>query len=253
MKRPNNPDAHADEVGKHSRRDARACALGNPSQLHGARFARGVAPRSAVSFMTVAVCACLTGCFGFLKPAPDSARHFVLTPLPPAEASNIAPGASGAGVGVVQVKIPAYLFNSSFAVRKSINEIGYLPGTLWAERPDTGIPRILAADLSSLLPRDQVRLSIALPEDAATELGVTIEQFDVSSRGQGVLAAKWRILSPGGEKLLRSGESRLSRQGPAPDVDPSGAVATLSDLIGDLSRQLAQALKETTPSLAREQ
>ena len=31
------------------------------------------------------------------------------------------------------------------------------------------------------------------------------------------------------------------------DTNPSGAVATLSDLVADFSRQLAQALKETTP------
>jgi len=60
--------------------------------------------------------------------------------------------------------------------------------------------------------------------------------------GQAVLVARWRILSAGGEKVLRSGETHLSRSGPAPDTDPSGAVGTLSDLIADLSRQLAQAL-----------
>jgi uncharacterized lipoprotein YmbA len=253
MKRPNDSGAHAHEIGKDYRRDARPCTGGNLSERCGATFARRTVPRSVASFMAIAVCACLPGCFGFLKPAPDTARHFVLTPLPPTETADVAPSASRVGVGVVQVKIPAYLFNSSLAVRKGTNEIAYLPGTLWAERPDTGIPRVLTADLSSLLPRGQIRSSVALSEDGAMELGVTIEQFDVSSGGQAVLAAKWRILSPGGEKLLRSGESRLSRDGPAPDTDPSGAVATLSDLIADLSRQLAQALKETTPALADEQ
>jgi hypothetical protein len=192
--------------------------------------------------MTFMVCACVTGC-SFLEPAPDISRHFVLSPLPATEAANVASGTSD--VGVVHVKIPAYLLNSSLAVRKGANEIVYPPGTLWAERLDTGIPRVLAADLSSLLPRDQIRLSVGPGDDAAKEIGVTIEQFDVSSTGHAVLVAKWRILSPEGEKMLRSGESRLSRSGPAPDTDPSGAVGTLSDLIADLSRQLAQALNGT--------
>jgi uncharacterized lipoprotein YmbA len=146
---------------------------------------------------------------------------------------------------VVHVKIPAYLFNSSLAVRKGTNEILYPPGTLWAERLDTGIPRVLAADLSSLLPSEQIRVAVGASEDAAWEIGVTIEQFDVSSGGQAVLVATWRILSPGGEKILYSGESRLARNGPAPDTDPSGAVGTLSHLIADLGRQLAQALRGT--------
>jgi uncharacterized lipoprotein YmbA len=95
-----------------------------------------------------------------------------------------------------------------------------------------------------LLPSEQIRVAIGSSDDVAREIGVTIEQYDVSTSGQAVLVAKWRIFSPGGEKTLRSGESRLSRTGPAPDSDPSGAVGTLSDLIADLSRQLAQALND---------
>ena len=59
--------------------------------------------------------------------------------------------------------------------------------------------------------------------------------------------------SPGGasshraeRKLSKPARCRLERQGPSPDADPSGAVATLSELVADFSRQLAQAIKETT-------
>ena len=123
------------------------------------------------------------------------------------------------------------------------------PSTLWAERLDTGVQRVLAANLATLLPTDQIRLSSWRSDDVAAGVYVAIEQFDVDSSGQAVLVAWWRILSPGGEKTLKAGESRLSRQGPSPDASPSGAVATLSELMADLSRQLAQALKETTPAL----
>jgi hypothetical protein len=59
-----------------------------------------------------------------------------------------------------------------------------------------------------------------------------------------VLIAQWRILSLGGEKVLKAGGSRLTRPGPPPDAGASGAVATLSELVAELSRQLAQALRE---------
>ncbi|MGO9991790.1 MAG: membrane integrity-associated transporter subunit PqiC [Steroidobacteraceae bacterium] len=236
MKGPNDSGTHAHEVGQQRPRNTQLWKGGSAS---GGR----IAPHPAAFLMTFIVCACVTGC-SFLKPAPDISRHFVLTPLPATEMANASPGASG--VGVIHVKIPAYLFNSSLAIRKGGNEIVYPPGTLWAERLNTGIPRVLAADLSSLLPSEQIRLlSVGPGDDAAKEIGVTIDQFDVSSTGQAVLVAKWRILSPGGEQMLRSGESRFSRSGPAPDTDPSGAIGTLSDLIADLSRQLAQALNDT--------
>ena len=186
----------------------------------------------------------LTGCFGFLKPAKSTARHFVLTSLPPAEPAVASRGSVAVGMG--PVKLAAYLFNTSFAVRNGTNEIVYLPSALWAERLDTGLQRVLAADLAALLPTDQIRLSAWQSGDVSVEVYVAIDRFDVDTRGHGVLAAWWRILSPGGEKILKAGESRFTRQGPPPDADPSGAAATLSELAADLSRQLAQAVKETT-------
>ena len=191
------------------------------------------------------LCAGLTGCFGFLKPTPSVARHFVLTP-----ATSVEPSAATSGplaVGVGQVKLPSYLFNSSLAVRKGANEIDYSQSALWAERLDTGIQRVLAANLATQLHTDKVRLSSWRSEDVSAEVYLTVEQFDVEADGKGVLVARWRILTPGGETLLRAGGSSLKRPGPAPDKDPSGAVATLSELVGDLSRELVQALGDTTP------
>jgi uncharacterized lipoprotein YmbA len=186
----------------------------------------------------------LTGCFGFLKPAKSTARHFVLTSLPAAEPA--AEPRSSVAVGMGPVKLATYLFNSSLAVRNGTNEIVYLPSALWAERLDTGLQRVLAADLATLLPTDQIRLSAWQSVEVSVEVYIAMDRFDVDARGQGVLVAWWRILSPGGEKTLKTGESRFTRQGPPPDTDPSGAVATLSELAADLSRQLAKAVKETT-------
>jgi uncharacterized protein len=179
-----------------------------------------------------------TGCSLF-KPGKPTARYYVLTPI--AETRS---AAGPLAVGLGQVKLPAYLVNTSLAVRKGTNEVQYLDSALWAERLDTGFQRVLGANLATVLPAEQVRLSSWRTEDVAAEVHVTVEQFDVDTSGRGVLLARWRILSPGGEKLLKAGGSRLSRQGPSPDAGSSGAVATLSELVADLSRQLAQALKE---------
>jgi uncharacterized protein len=181
----------------------------------------------------------LTGC-SFLKPAKSTTRYYVLTPVTAAQS-----GSGSLAVGLGQVKLPAYLFNTSLAVRKGTNEVEYLDSALWAERLDASFQRVLAADLAVVLPTEHLRLSAWQRDDVAAEVYVTIEQFDVDSGGQGVLVARWRILSPGGEKVLKAGSSRLLRQGPPPEAGASGAVTTLSELVADLSRQVAQALKET--------
>ena len=193
--------------------------------------------------MLLAASTCLTGCFGFLKPVESTTRHFVLTPLPLEKEARV-PGALG--VGLSQVRVPPYLFDTSLAVRKGTNEITYLTSVLWAERLDNGLQRVLAANLSTLLSSDQVRLSAWRSDEVSAEVHVSIQQFDVDTRGQGVLVAWWRILSPGGEKTLKTGETHLTRAGPSPETGPGGAVATLSELVADFSRQLAEAVKEVS-------
>jgi hypothetical protein len=185
----------------------------------------------------------VSGC-SFLKPAKFSARHFVLSPVPANGAATVAPGSIAVGLG--RVKIPAYLFNTSLAVRKGTNEIEYLPSALWAERLDSGFQRVLAANLAILLPTDRISLSAWQRNEVMAEVYVTLEQFDVDASGRGVLVARWRILSPGGDKVLKAGSSRLSRRGPPPDSGVSGSIGTLSELVADFAGQLAPALKETT-------
>jgi len=247
MKSPYLPGPGAPATRSPYLRDLRTCAGGRPRSASLQRrvrtFGWGV-PSLPASLATLAVCTCLMGC-SFLKPARETTQRFVLTPLPATGSGTAAPGALPVGLG--QVKIPAYLMDTSLAVRSATNRINYLPLASWAERLDRGIQRVLAANLAITLPTDQVRLSTWRREDVAAEVYVTIQQFDVDSSGRGVLVAWWRILSPGGEKTVQAGESRYSRRGPAPDANPSGAVATLSDLLADLSRQLAPILKPTTP------
>lgn len=182
-----------------------------------------------------------SGC-SFLKPATSTARYFVLTPLASTGAVESASSASIA-LGVGKVKLPDYLFNSSLAIRKGTSEIEYSPSILWAERLDTGFQRVLAANLACALATDRVQLSNWERAAVSVEAYVTIEQFDVDSVGRGVLVARWRLLAPGGDQPLAAGETRLDRAGPPPGSEPAGAVATLSGLLEEMSRQLAQTIR----------
>ena len=183
----------------------------------------------------------LSGC-SFLKPATSSARYFVLTPSAPTGSIAAASSASPA-LGVGKVKLPDYLFNSSLAVRKGASEIEYSPSILWAERLDTGFQRVMAANLANALATDRVQLSTWQPAAVSVEVYVTIEQFDLDTAGRGVLVARWRLLAPGGDETLAAGETRLARAGPPPGSDPAAAVATLSGLLEEMSRQLAETIR----------
>jgi uncharacterized lipoprotein YmbA len=192
------------------------------------------------------LCLALTGCHLF-QPDTTTARHFILAPVP--AAASPAPAGPPLAVGVGQIKLPGYLFESTLAVRQGTNEITYLPLALWAERLDVGIQRTLAADLAAQLPTDQIRLTAWQPSDVSAGVYVTIDQFDIDAHGHGALTAWWRIVSPDDRQLLRAGQCRLTRDGPPPGVDPQGAVATLSQLLSELTGQLAPALRAVAAPL----
>ena len=61
---------------------------GGESEPRITEVARWPVPRLAAWLVAMAVCACFTGCLGFLEPARPIARHFVLTPLPGAGAGE---------------------------------------------------------------------------------------------------------------------------------------------------------------------
>ena len=206
------------------------------------RFVRGLA-----TLLCCSAVAGLTAC-SFLKPVESTTKNYVLTPMPaPTPSAEVKPGAATAMiVGVGRVKIPAYLFSTSVVVRRGTNEVEYLPTANWAERLDTGFQRVLAANLAVVLPTERIHLSAWSRNDVNAELYVHLEQFDVDASGRGVLVARWRVVSPGGEKVLKAGGTRLVREGPKPDASPSGAIATLSELVAQFSREMAQALQETT-------
>lgn len=191
----------------------------------------------------------LTGCLN-LRPRVDPARHFVLATLPPTV--DPAPGAvARLSVGLGPVGLPGYLSRSSLAIRTSPHEIRYDDQRQWAEPLQAGIPRVLAINLGPLLGPGQVRTAAWRRGEVACELHLTVEQFDVDEAGRGTLVARWRITNPGAEQVLGRGQTALTREGPAPGGDPGGAVGTLSDLLGELSRQLAGELVATPLPPAR--
>src|SRR5258708_7915755 len=167
------------------------------------------------------LCVAAAGCF---SPHTVATRQFVLAS---ATSTGAAP-ATNVRLGVRVVGMPEYLNSGSLAVRVSASEIRYLETALWAERLDHGFERVLAADLSAMIPTEQVRLGAWRTDDVTLEVHVRVEQFDVDPHGQGKLVAEWRITSPGDRKVLKSGTARMTWSGKPLAGDAQDPVITLS-------------------------
>jgi len=199
------------------------------------------APSYLQIFGFVAAGLLLSGCL--LKPVTVSTRRFILAPIPAPEHAST--NAEQLSVGIASAKMPAYLLKNSIAVRKGASEIDYLEDGLWGDRLDRGFQQTLADNLSILLPSDRLYLSAWERDQVKVRLFVNVEQFDVDTEGRGRLIAWWRITAPGSDKPLKSGQARLDRTGPAPRGNPQIIVTTLSALVAEFSRQLAQAIHES--------
>ena len=190
---------------------------------------------------------CLTGCL--FKPVTDSTRHFVLSPIP----SNDQPAAASRhlSIGIGPARMPSELLQDSLGVYDGTNEIKYFKNAVWAERLDHCFARTLAANLSRLLSSDGIYVDDWGREQVMARVFVDVQQFEVDTRGTGTLIAQWRMTAPGKDLPFKRGLARLSRTGAPPNDKPEVIARTLSALTADFSRELAQAINESTEKLSR--
>jgi len=183
----------------------------------------------------------LSGCLS--RPPTLNVRHFVLSPIATNEPASTT--TKNLSVGIAFVKMPTYLFRKSMAVRNGANEIEYVEDALWAERLDQSFQRMLAANLSRLLPSANIHLTDWPRDQEVIKVFIDIQQFDVDSDGRGNLNANWRLTAPDSDQRLKSGQARLTRIGASPRDHPEVIATTLSDLTAVFSRELAQSIRES--------
>jgi uncharacterized protein len=195
---------------------------------------------------TVFQCVALLSVFGFMgcksfRPVEDLTRYYVLSAT--ATASTGVHSNQGLAIGLAPVNIPDYLQNTRIAVRTGTNEIFYSEQRQWAEHLAKGIQRVLASDLSALLPSARFITSAWQNGDVKAEVHVSIHRFELDETGEATLECEWRLLSPADGHILRLDHALISKKGSPLGKDPTGAINTLSQTLAELSNQIAAALK----------
>ncbi len=190
------------------------------------------------------VAAAGTGCVS-LKRSPQ-ARVFVLrsTAEPPA---SPAPDVSRGFVGVMPVRLPGHLDRPQLVTWVAPGELRIDEFLRWGEPLDAGFTRTLAENLAALLPehfvaRSPWRSAVVPRCRVVTELRV----FGPHAGGEVRLDGRWVLLPARGEQPLARGTASLVR-GPLPSgaarVDPTAEVEAMSELVAELSREIAAAVR----------
>jgi len=187
----------------------------------------------------IVLCVGLTGCKN-LRPVVDLTHYYVLSASGGAEAGSHSN--QDLTIGIAPVEIPAYLQSTRIAVRRGTNEIHFSEYREWAEHLDKGIQRVLALDLSNLVPSSRVVTSAWQGGEVKVEIYASIQRFELDEAGEATLDCQWRIVTPGGSRALRSNRVLIRKKGPPLTNDPAGAVHTLSEAVADLTKEIAAAL-----------
>jgi uncharacterized lipoprotein YmbA len=205
--------------------------------------------RSCATLAAVGVLSCLPACVS-LKRSPE-ARFFVLRSL--VEGPQSPPGRPTAGlVGVLPVLVPGYLDRPQLVTWRAPDELRIDEFLRWAEPLDRGITRTLAENLDTLLVDHRVIRS-PWPSSAKVpwRVRVHLRVFGPQQDGEVRLEGRWAILADVGERPLVVRDIRLRRgpfAGGAVAMDAGVGVEAMSELLADLSREVAEGIRALPPA-----
>jgi uncharacterized protein len=170
-------------------------------------------------------------------------RFYLLSAMPTAETTSLgAPGEKGPTIGVGPVTLPGYLDRPQIVTCTSPYELRLAEFDRWAEALHINFSRVLADNLSLLLPTARVVMS---PWPRATPLDyhitVNVTQFLSQVGGESMLIADWILFKGEGLQVLTTERSRFSA--PPGGQDYAAVVAAMSQTVASLSPEIATAIK----------
>lgn len=191
---------------------------------------------------------CLTACSlgTVLEPTKDPSQFYVLTPTD-SSARGVPITYSGTGgarqleIGLGPVKFPAYLARPEIVTRSSPNQVDLSEINRWAEPLEKNFVSVLGQDLMILLGAHVTTFPWYRPTNLDYQMTVDITRFDTDLKGTAQIIGRWEIKDPNHGDVLNSGEINLSDTARSEETP----AATLSRALGDLSAQLADAIRAT--------
>jgi len=200
--------------------------------------------RIVTSLLIAVICA---GCTvaSLLEPRRDPSQFYVLTAVSAPASVPITYSAGSAhgemAIGLGPVKFPAYLAREEIVTRTSPTKLDISEIDRWAEPLDKNFVTVLAQDLTVLLGAHVKTFPWYRPANLDYQIALDISRFDTDAKGTAEIVGRWDIEDPDRGAILNSGEINIT------DAAQSGETkaATLSRAVGDLGKQLADAIRAT--------
>jgi hypothetical protein len=178
-------------------------------------------------------------------------RFYLLQALPNPETEQ--PGGvaeQGPVLGIGPVMLPKYLDQPQIVTRASPHELTLAEFDRWAESLEENVTRVLAENLSLLVPTDRIAL-FPWPRSTPIDYQVTVEIMDFLGQlgRESTLIARWSVWNAEEQELV-SRKSRFST--PVQGQEYEALVAAMSHSLVELSQEIAVMVKTLMPK-ARKQ
>lgn len=185
--------------------------------MHRQAMVRGLADVLAVLAVLGLIAAC-----GSPAPAARLVQLRAASPGLPASAGTVADSlATTAWQLVLPLRLPDYLDRDAILVPQGQAGLVPISGYRWAEPLREAVPRLVRADLATLLGESRV-WSSPLPPGVTVQRQLRVEMLAFESNQQRsavLLNARWSIVDPSGKTPPRADSAQISVAVAAADVD----------------------------------
>ncbi len=174
-------------------------------------------------------------------------RFYVLVPTVKAPAGPVqeeGENLKSISVGIGPVEFSDYLQRPQILSQTKPNELEYAEYNRWAEPLDHNFARVVAENLTNLIPAAHVFV-FPWRGSARVQYSVTFEilRFSEGADGQVALIVLWSIYDEEDVKLLSRKKSTFTRPGPKGDESYyQELVGIMSRMVEDLTREIAKEL-----------
>jgi uncharacterized lipoprotein YmbA len=152
-------------------------------------------------------------------------------------------------IGLGPVTLPPYLDRPQIVTRASQTRLDLAEFDQWVAPLQDTVARVLAENLSLLIPTDRVLLH---PWPRAADIDyqaiIDITRFDGTTGGEAVLTARWSIVGADGKELMLR-KAHFST--PAEGQDYEATVTAMSRTLEALSRDIAATIQTIAQRASR--
>jgi uncharacterized lipoprotein YmbA len=170
-------------------------------------------------------------------------KYYTLNTLPDTQQDNTeAASGDDIAVGVGPVDFPKFLERPQIVTRNGQNQVEVSEFHRWAASLPGDFSRILAKNISTLLPTNRVAV---YPWDdtfsPTHQIKLDVEQFDGRLDDNVLLNVTWSVVGQEGKKELVVRKSLIEE--PVPTNDYEGLVAAQSNALATLSREIVEEIR----------